>query len=48
MVRCDERGPTLRIKSAARLFDQPVHGVFASDHFGVVADLELPESDPGR
>jgi endonuclease/exonuclease/phosphatase family metal-dependent hydrolase len=46
MVRCDERGPTLWIKSAERLFDQPVHGVFASDHFGVVADLELPTSEP--
>jgi endonuclease/exonuclease/phosphatase family metal-dependent hydrolase len=40
MVRCDERGPTLRIRSAQRLFDRPVSGTFASDHFGVIADLE--------
>ncbi|WP_433017192.1 endonuclease/exonuclease/phosphatase family protein [Kribbella sp. CA-294648] len=42
MVRCDERGPTLRIRSADRLFDTPVDGVFGSDHFGVTAELELP------
>jgi len=41
-VRCDERGPTLDIRACARLFDQPVDGVWASDHFGVVADLAVP------
>ncbi|WP_433158839.1 endonuclease/exonuclease/phosphatase family protein [Kribbella sp. CA-247076] len=40
MVRCDLRGPTLRIRSAERLFDRPVRGVFGSDHFGVIAELE--------
>jgi len=25
-----------------RIFDEPVDGVWASDHFGVVADLALP------
>jgi endonuclease/exonuclease/phosphatase family metal-dependent hydrolase len=25
-----------------RLFDQPVNGVWASDHFGVTADLAVP------
>jgi endonuclease/exonuclease/phosphatase family metal-dependent hydrolase len=39
MVRCDDRGPTLRIDSCERLFDAPVDGVWASDHFGVTADL---------
>jgi hypothetical protein len=24
------------------IFDQPVDGLWASDHFGVVADLEVP------
>jgi endonuclease/exonuclease/phosphatase family metal-dependent hydrolase len=38
-VRCDENGPTLPIVSCALAFDQPVDGVWASDHFGVVADL---------
>jgi endonuclease/exonuclease/phosphatase family metal-dependent hydrolase len=39
MVRCDDRGPTLRIHSADRLADQLVDGTFGSDHFGVTADL---------
>jgi endonuclease/exonuclease/phosphatase family metal-dependent hydrolase len=39
-VRCDERGPTLAIADCALAFDQPVDGVWASDHIGVVADLE--------
>ncbi len=43
MVKCDDRGPTLRIRSAERLFDQPIHGHFGTDHFGVTADLEQPE-----
>lgn len=41
-VRCDDRGPTLHIEACARLFDEPVDGVWASDHFGVVADLAVP------
>jgi endonuclease/exonuclease/phosphatase family metal-dependent hydrolase len=40
MVRCNERGPTLDIAACERIFDRPVDGVWASDHFGVVADLE--------
>jgi endonuclease/exonuclease/phosphatase family metal-dependent hydrolase len=39
-VRCDERGPTLDVRRCERIFDQPVDGVWASDHFGLVADLE--------
>ena len=39
MVRCDDRGPTLRIDSCERLFDQPVDGIRPSDHYGVAADL---------
>lgn len=38
-VRCDEHGPTLPIADCALAFDQPVGGVWASDHFGVVADF---------
>jgi endonuclease/exonuclease/phosphatase family metal-dependent hydrolase len=40
MVRCDDRGPTLRIRSADRLFDTPTDDVHGSDHFGVVTNLE--------
>jgi endonuclease/exonuclease/phosphatase family metal-dependent hydrolase len=49
MVRCGRHGgPTLDIKACERLFTEPVDGVWASDHFGVMADLELPvrESPP--
>lgn len=39
MVRCDARGPTLEAAACFLAFDKPVDGVWASDHFGVVADL---------
>jgi endonuclease/exonuclease/phosphatase family metal-dependent hydrolase len=43
LVRCaDHGGPTLGIARSDRLFDQPLDGVWASDHFGVWADLEVP------
>ncbi len=41
-VRCAGYGPTLEISSCVRIFDEPVGGVWASDHFGVVADLAVP------
>ena len=42
-VRCGEHeGPTLEIRACELIFDEPVGGVWASDHFGVCADLELP------
>jgi endonuclease/exonuclease/phosphatase family metal-dependent hydrolase len=40
LVRCNGYGPTLRIRSCNRILDQPVAEVWASDHFGVTADLE--------
>jgi endonuclease/exonuclease/phosphatase family metal-dependent hydrolase len=39
LVRCGEHGPTLDISACRLLFEEPVDGVWASDHFGVVADL---------
>jgi endonuclease/exonuclease/phosphatase family metal-dependent hydrolase len=39
MVRCEDHGPTLDVSSCEGIFDEPVEGVWASDHFGVVADL---------
>lgn len=45
LVRCGRYGgPTLAIRDCRRIFDQPVEGVWASDHFGVMADLEPPPS----
>ncbi len=42
-VRCVEHGgPTLDIRSCELSFDEPVGDVWASDHFGVVADLVAP------
>jgi endonuclease/exonuclease/phosphatase family metal-dependent hydrolase len=44
LVRCGEHGgPTLRVTDCRRIFDQPRDGVWASDHFGLVADLESHE-----
>jgi endonuclease/exonuclease/phosphatase family metal-dependent hydrolase len=43
LVRCGSHGgPTLAIRSCWKLFDGPIDGVWASDHFGVVAGLEMP------
>jgi endonuclease/exonuclease/phosphatase family metal-dependent hydrolase len=45
LVRCGEHaGSALEIVDCRRAFDRPVDGVWASDHFGVLADLALPES----
>jgi endonuclease/exonuclease/phosphatase family metal-dependent hydrolase len=41
-VRCDEHGPTLEITSCALAFAEPIDDRFASDHFGLVADLDVP------
>jgi endonuclease/exonuclease/phosphatase family metal-dependent hydrolase len=38
-VRAGRRGPTLDVAECRLLFDEPVDGVWASDHFGLVADL---------
>jgi endonuclease/exonuclease/phosphatase family metal-dependent hydrolase len=47
-VRCGEHGgPTLAIADCWLIFDEPKDGVWASDHFGVVADLELPRRTTG-
>lgn len=42
LVRSGARGPTLRVADCRRVLDRPVDGVWASDHYGVVADLVAP------
>jgi endonuclease/exonuclease/phosphatase family metal-dependent hydrolase len=42
LVRCDDHGPVFHVADCRRIFDQPVDGVWASDHFGLLADLALP------
>jgi endonuclease/exonuclease/phosphatase family metal-dependent hydrolase len=47
LVRSGVHGPTLQVRSCDRILDRPVDGVWASDHFGVVADLAIPDHAPG-
>lgn len=47
LVRSGLHGPTLRVADCRRVLDEPVGGVWASDHYGVVADLVLPKNRPG-
>ena len=42
LVRCGTRGPSLQIANCQRIFDQAVNGIWASDHFGVLADFQVP------
>jgi endonuclease/exonuclease/phosphatase family metal-dependent hydrolase len=47
-VRCSDHGPTLDVRSCERMFEEPVDGVWGSDHFGVTAELSclLPDGRP--
>ncbi|CAA9401653.1 MAG: hypothetical protein AVDCRST_MAG60-2118 [uncultured Nocardioides sp.] len=47
LVRGGWHGPSLRVMDCRRILDGPVHGVWASDHYGVLADLALPRNPPG-
>ncbi len=47
LVRSGAHGPSLKVLSCERLLDGPVEGVWASDHYGLVADLALPDHAPG-
>jgi endonuclease/exonuclease/phosphatase family metal-dependent hydrolase len=40
-VRCGNSSPTLDVADCALIFDQPLDGIWASDHFGLVADLAV-------
>jgi endonuclease/exonuclease/phosphatase family metal-dependent hydrolase len=46
LVRCEDSlwGPTLEVSSCELAFDEPVGGAWATDHFGVVADLSARTS----
>jgi endonuclease/exonuclease/phosphatase family metal-dependent hydrolase len=47
LVRAGRHGALLKVLSCDRFLDQPVDGVWASDHYGVVADLAIPSHAPG-
>jgi endonuclease/exonuclease/phosphatase family metal-dependent hydrolase len=44
LVRCSAHGPTLDVRACERIFDEPVNGVWGSDHFGMVTDLSAQTS----
>lgn len=47
LVRCVRHGPTLAVESCEQVLNAPVEGVWASDHYGVVANLAPPDHAPG-
>jgi endonuclease/exonuclease/phosphatase family metal-dependent hydrolase len=47
LVRSGLHGPTLRVADCQRVLDRAEDGVWASDHYGVLADLVLPDQPPG-
>ena len=47
LVRCGVHGPSLEVLDCERTFDRDLNGIWASDHFGVVADLSVPAHRPG-
>jgi endonuclease/exonuclease/phosphatase family metal-dependent hydrolase len=47
MIRSGIYGPTLHVADCRRVLNKPVAGAWASDHFGVMADLQVPTHPPG-
>jgi endonuclease/exonuclease/phosphatase family metal-dependent hydrolase len=39
LVRCLDHGPAVEVVSCARVLDRPVHGVWPSDHYALLAEL---------
>jgi endonuclease/exonuclease/phosphatase family metal-dependent hydrolase len=46
LVRAGLHGPTLQARECRTILDTPVEGVWASDHFGVCADVASPARPP--
>jgi endonuclease/exonuclease/phosphatase family metal-dependent hydrolase len=47
LIRSGPYGPSLAVAHSRLVLDQPVAGIWASDHCGVLADLTLPAHPPG-
>jgi endonuclease/exonuclease/phosphatase family metal-dependent hydrolase len=47
LVRGGSHGPTLQADACERVLVEPVDGVQASDHYGVLAELSVPGRPPG-
>lgn len=41
LIRSGKRGPSLTATNCQLIFNEPVEGVWASDHFGILADLAV-------
>jgi endonuclease/exonuclease/phosphatase family metal-dependent hydrolase len=48
MIRSGAHGPPLDVAECRLILDQPVDDLWASDHYGLLADLQLPDHPPGR
>ena len=48
LIRSGPHGPLLDVADCRLIFTEPVDGVWASDHFGVLADLRPPSHRPGQ
>jgi endonuclease/exonuclease/phosphatase family metal-dependent hydrolase len=48
LIRSGSHGPPLDVDDCRLVFTEPVDGVWASDHFGVLAELRLPSHRPGH
>jgi endonuclease/exonuclease/phosphatase family metal-dependent hydrolase len=47
LVRCGVHGPTLDVVDCRLILNSAVDGVWPSDHFGLLAELDLPSHQPG-
>jgi endonuclease/exonuclease/phosphatase family metal-dependent hydrolase len=48
LIRSGPYGPLLDVVDCRLVFTEPVDGVWASDHFGVLADFRPPDHRPGQ
>lgn len=48
LIRSGPHGPLLDVADCRLIFTEPMDGIWASDHFGVLADLRPPDHRPGR
>lgn len=48
LVRGRPQGPTLQVRACERVLVEPIGGVQASDHYGVLAELVVPQRPPGQ
>jgi endonuclease/exonuclease/phosphatase family metal-dependent hydrolase len=48
LIRSGPHGPLLDVADCRLVFTEPVNGIWASDHFGVLADLRPAAHHPGQ